>query len=265
MHWIVLPIVYELFLWWASTGLIIYLYRRPQRTFGHSFAGATLVLLAALGGIVAIRDDTSLAGAYLGLTCGTLAWGWQIAGFYLGIITGPRRSACPAGCRGLQHFKHGLQATLYHELASLVGAGVIAALTWGAANQLGLWMYLLLWLMHTVAKVNVFLGVRNFSPQLLPGHLRYLESFFTRRSMNLFFPFSLAGAVALAVLLLRHALMLEANSFAAIAALFLGCMLLLGILELCLLMSPPPRARRVRNKARAAPVEISGIAIGEND
>lgn len=233
------PLVYALALWWASTALIILLYRLPQRTYRLSFAAITLVALASLCGIWLVRDDTGMVGAYVGFTCGTLVWGWQLAGFYMGFVTGPRQEPFVWHPSDVVRFGQAVHASLHHELAALAGVVVIAFLSQGALNMLGLWTYLLLWLMHLAAKINIFLGARNFHAGLLPDHLRYLGVFFRYRPMNLFFPFSVTVAVVTATLLWRWALHPEATDYEAVAGTLLGFLTLLGLLEIWLLMTPP--------------------------
>ncbi len=235
----VAPLVYALALWWASTAAIILLYRLPQRTYRLSFVAITLIALASLCGVWLVRDDAGMRGAYLGFTCGTLVWGWQLAGFYMGFVTGPRQEPFVWHPSDVVRFGQAVHASLHHELAALAGVVVLAALSWNAQNALGLWTYLLLWLMHLAAKINIFLGVRNFHAGLLPDHLRHLGVFFRYRPMNLFFPLSVTGAIAAATLFWRWALHPDASDYQAVAGVLLGFLTLLGLLEIWLLMTPP--------------------------
>jgi putative photosynthetic complex assembly protein 2 len=233
------PILYALVLWWASTGVIIVLYRLPRRTYALSFAAATLVLLGCLFGLYATRNDTSAFGAYVAFTCGTLVWGWQLTGFYMGFVVGPRLEPRPGAYSERVRFTRAVRASLHHELAALAGVPLTFALVWDAANQLGAWTYLLLWLMHAAAKLNVFFGARNFNEALLPEHLRFLGEFFRQRPMNLFFPISVTLAIGATALIFRRALDPAASEFVAIGGVFVGFLTLLGLLEIWLLMVPP--------------------------
>ena len=42
----------------------------------------------------------------------------------------------------------------------------MVALTWGGANQVGTWTFLVLWVMRLSAKLNVFLGVPNLTERV---------------------------------------------------------------------------------------------------
>lgn len=70
--------------------------------------------------------------------------------------------------------------------------------------------------MRTSAKVNLFLGARNLSEEFLPPHLRYMESFFRRRAVNLLFPVSVTVASLVPAMLLAHALHPSTSHAAAV-------------------------------------------------
>ena len=235
-----LPILFTLFFWWFSTGVILYLDGLPVRTFRWSFLAASVLLAAALYGLSATRNDTSVGGAYLAFTCGLLAWAWQEVSFLLGFVTGPRQSASPAGCSPWTHFVCAIQAILYHELALALTAFAVVALTWKAPNQVGTWTFLLLWCMRQSAKLNLFFGVRNLNENFLPEHLRYLQSYFTKRRMNLLFPVSVTAASLFAALLWHGALADDVAAFEATGLTFAGTLLSLAILEHWFMVLPLP-------------------------
>jgi len=234
----VLPVLYTLFVWWFSTGVVLYLDGLPRRTFGRTLVAATGVLGAALYALWSSSADTSVAGAYLAFTGALLVWGWQELAYYLGLVSGPQPEPCPAGCNHWQRFGRAVQATLYHELAVLGFGLVIIALTWGGANQIGTFTYLILWSMRLSAKLNVFLGVRNLNEEWLPAHLAFLVSFFGKRPINAFFPVAVTIATVIAAALTGHALAHE--GFAAAAFTFLATLMWLAILEHWLLVLPLP-------------------------
>ncbi len=93
-----------------------------------------------------------------------------------------------------------MRAILWHELAILAVGVALIAVTWGEPNQVGTLTFVVLWVMRTSAKLNLFLGVRNLSEEFLPPHLAYLQSFFRRRAMNPLLPVSVLGASAVLVM-----------------------------------------------------------------
>lgn len=233
------PILFALFVWWFSTGAIIYLDGLPTRTFKWSMLGATILFAAALYGLWASANDTSVKGAYVAFAAALVAWGWHEISFYMGYVTGPRKHACREGCSGWAHFGHAIGVSLWHELAILASFLVIAALTWGADNQVGLWTFVILWWMHESARLNVFLGVRNVNAHFLPPHLAYLKSFLSQKPMNLLFPFSVTISTAICAALVTEALIVT-DPFEQAGLTFLATMLALAILEHWFLVLPVP-------------------------
>ena len=195
------PIIVTLFVWWASTGVILYLDKLPRRTFGWSMAGATALMGLALWGLASTSGQADPVSAYLAFLCGILAWAWQLVSYYMGYVTGPRKAPCPPECRGFRRFVEAVRTSLYHEFAILVCGAAIVVLTSGQPNQIGLWTFLILWWMHTSAKLNLHFGAPNLNEELLPEHLRFLVSFMTRKPMNLFFPVSVTLSTIVTVLL----------------------------------------------------------------
>ena len=235
-----LPVLYTLFVWWFSTGVILYLDGLPRSTFKWSMAGATVVLAAALYGLRISSADTSVTGAYVAFTSSVLVWGWLEMSFLMGFITGPWRAPCPVGSRGWLRFRYALRTILHHELALCLAALVVFGITRGGNNQVGMWTFVILWAMRQSAKLNVFLGVRNLSEEFLPAHLRYLETYFARKAMNPLLPLSVAAATLVAVVLWQRAGATDASAFDATALTFLATLLTLAVVEHLFMVLPLP-------------------------
>lgn len=226
------------FVWWFSTGLVLILVRLSRRAIRLSVALATGVGVAALYGLSHTARQTGLAGAYCAFTCALLAWAWHELTFLSGWITGPRRTALPAGLSGWPRFVQSLRAILWHEIGILVVGLIIVAITWRQPNQVGTGTFLVLWVMRTSAKLNLFLGVRNLSEQFLPEHLAYLQSFFRRRRMNGFFPVALSLSMLALVALVMVALQPSTPAATSVGHALVGTMLALAIVEHALLVLP---------------------------
>jgi len=230
---------YTVFLWWFTTGVILWLDGLPRGTFRWSMLGATAMLLAGLIGLATSAGDTGALGAYCAFTCAILAWAWIETGFLTGFLTGPSDAPCPPDAVGWRRFRLALGAILHHELAILGVAATILAVTWDAPNRLGLWTFLALWGMRQSAKLNLFLGVRNLGEAFLPEHLRHLASFFRRRPMNLLFPVSVSAVTAACVLVFAAA----GRATEPTGLTLLGVLLALGLLEHWFLVLPLPFER----------------------
>ena len=234
-------VLYALFTWYLSTGVILYLDGLPTRTFRWSLLGATAMLAAALCGLAACRGDASPTGAAIGFTCGVGVWAWQEMAFLMGFVTGPRRKGCTE--RGWAHFRNAVAAVLYHELAILAGGALVVAAAWGGVNQVGVWTYMILWGMRLSAKLNVFLGVRNLNEEFLPAHLAFLQSYLTRKWMNPLFPVSVLASTILAGVLVQRAAAPGADAFTTASYALLATMTVLALVEHWFLVLPLPFAQ----------------------
>lgn len=94
--------------------------------------------------------------------------------------------------------------------------------------------------MRVSAKLNVFLGVRNVTEQFVPGHLRYLLTYFRRARMNPLMPFSLivGGAIALRLALLPA----DAGQGVVVGRTLVATILALAVVEHVFLAVPLPDA-----------------------
>ena len=256
-----LPVLYTLFVWWFSTGVILYLDGLPRWTFKWTMLGATTFLLLALLGLYVTRQDTRVTGAYLAFTCALLVWAWQEVAFLLGYVTGPRREPCPAGATGWRRTAYAMQAMLHHELALVVLGALVTAATWDGSNQTGFWTYMVLWVSRQSAKLNVFLGVRNLNESFLPVHLKYLQTYFRRKAMNLLFPLSVFIGSVVAWVLWQGALVDGLEAFEIASMTFIAALLSLAVLEHWFLVLPLPSealwswGMRSRGAAPPAPAE----------
>jgi putative photosynthetic complex assembly protein 2 len=240
MHAYATPALYCLFVWWFSTGVIVFLNNLPKTTFTWSLSGFSVIAAVSLYRLAAGSHDTSVAGAYAAFTYGVLVWGWHEMAFFMGALTGPRKIAAPPGIGEWARFRMGVAASIDHELAILGTAVLVLWATWGAPNQVGCWTFMALWGMRQSAKLNVFLGVLNLGEAFVPAHLSYLMSFMTRRRMNWLMPFSVLGGSFLVAELARKAGASGVTPFETVGYGCLITMLALAVLEHTLLVLPLP-------------------------
>ena len=136
-----LPALFTVFVWWFSTGSILWLGRLAPRHFAPVMLSATMVLGFAIVGLHISAGHTSVGSAYCAFTCAVLVWGWQEIAFLLGYVTGVRRSECPPDSRGWQRARQAAETILHHELALIVLALLVLAASWNQPNQTGWWTY----------------------------------------------------------------------------------------------------------------------------
>lgn len=235
---VALPVLFAIFVWWFATGIVLLLDGLPRTTFRWSHLLSTLLALGAFVGLAHTAQQTTPAGAFCAFTCALLVWGWHELSFLTGWVTGPRQRAADPGVRGWPRFVQAVAAILWHELAILASGALIAAITWDAANTVGMATFAVLWVMRISAKLNVFLGVRNLSIEFLPPHLAYLASFFRKRAMNLLFPLSVTASTAVAAWMVLEALAAPPGGAYATGQMLVVTLLVLAILEHWLMVLP---------------------------
>jgi putative photosynthetic complex assembly protein 2 len=235
-------VLYTLFLWWFSTGAILWLDRRPRATYRFSLIGASVVALAAVVGLIATMGSATPTGAMIAFTSAVLIWGWHELSFLTGLITGPRAEACPPGAAGWRRFKLAASTLIHHEIALALTALALVALTWGQTNQVGAWTFLVLFACRLSAKLNLFLGVPNFTDSFFPEHLRYLTSYLKKGPPSALFPVSVIIGCAAAGLMAWRALDPNASAFEVTAFSLTFALTALAMIEHAFMVLPLPDA-----------------------
>jgi putative photosynthetic complex assembly protein 2 len=233
-----IAVLFAIFIWWFSTGIVLILNRMSRSAVSVSLLLSTLLGIAALIGLAHTSRQTGVAGAYCAFTCALLVWGWNELSFLTGWITGPRKTALPSGAVGWYRFIEAFRVVQWHEIGILLVGLAILAITWNAPNQVGTGTYLVLWIMRTSAKLNLFYGVRNLSEAFLPPHLVYIQSCFRRRPMNRFFPVSVLAATVYLAILVSNANAVGNTGAQSVGYALVSTMLALAVLEHLLLVLP---------------------------
>jgi putative photosynthetic complex assembly protein 2 len=235
-----LAFIFGVLVWWISTGLVLFLVWRPIETRRLSMAILTAVLPGALYALSASSGITTPAAAYASFAAALVLWAWHEMSFLLGIVTGPRTTACikPADARAA--LGAATETVIYHEFAIALTAALAVMLTWGEPNQCGTWTFIVLWLMRLSTKMNIYLGVPNITEAFLPKHLSYLKSYFCNRSMNPLFPFSVTAATVATAWLASMAMAATATEFDVVSYGLLATFAALGVVEHWFLVLPLP-------------------------
>ena len=242
MSLVLLSICFAVFIWWFSTGAVIYLDNLPNHTFKWTMAGTSLIAAGAFYGVWLSRNDPTSFGVLSAFSSALLVWAWIEVSFYTGFVTGLNRPACETNCSGWRHLGHAIETSLYHELAIIAIGTALVILTYDSPNQIGLWTYVVLWWMHQSAKLNVLLGVPNLSEEFLPDHLTFIRSFLRKKPMNLFFPISVTASTLIAFELVKAGLDASTRPTDALGYALLATIMVLAILEHWFLVLPLPSA-----------------------
>ena len=234
------PLGMAAFVWWLSTGVVLLLDGLPRRTFRMSMGGLTVIGLAAMVCLARTSQHATVTSAYAAFLCALLVWAWIELSFLTGWITGPSKRPARPGAPQLERFGQAVAAIAWHELAIALLAISVLALTWNEPNPVAAWTFLVLWIMRTSAKLNLFLGVRNTNEEWLPPNLAYLGSYFRRRRFNALFPISVVcGSIAVGWLM-NEALQPGLSAHMTTGLLLTAALLALAVLEHWLLVLPLP-------------------------
>ena len=231
-----LPLLVVAGLWFGSTALVLWLDSRAPSSFGRSLAWSGIV---ATGGALLLGltvDDTSIGAAYLSFAGALAIWGWHELSFLTGVVAGPNRAPCPPRLTSWARFRAAAATLIHHELAMAATAALLLALAWGRTNPTGAYAFALLFGLRLSAKLNIFLGVPAFADELLPPHLGYLRSYFTKAPATPFFALSLLAATGAAGWFAAQALTSEGG--AAVGASLLFTLAALGVVEHLFLVMP---------------------------
>lgn len=235
-----------LFLWWFSTGAILLVVRRADRSGPHAHSGAVIWGLAFLVlGLVAFRVSTNgagLASSYLGFVSAILVWGWIELAFLTGTIAGPNRAKCPAHLAEWDRFLRAWGTVAYHEILLLIGLTIFILGSGGEALAVGAWTYGILYFARISAKLNLYLGVPRINTEFMPSTLSHLPSHFRIRQLNWAFPISITG-LSFATACFAERLYSAANPAETVGFALLTAISALALLEHWLMILPLPDAK----------------------
>lgn len=238
MQGFLLPFGVAMLAWFFATGAILWLDRRPQESWGASILGATILSGFAFAAVLISAESGSVAAAYAGFFAAIVLWGWHEMSFLMGFVTGPRRESCPPDATGWRRFRLATATLIHHEIALALTALILIIVSLGQPNPVAAWTFLLLFGMRLSTKFNIFLGVPQFSDEMLPDHLGYLRSYFRASRGNPLLPWSALASVGVTGLLALAALNAPAGSGAQVGYQLLFALAFLGIVEHAFLLLP---------------------------
>ena len=232
-----------IFLWWFSTGAILWRVRHADRTGHDAHLWSVLLGLPLLaGGFLGLHStlgDASVRGVWLAFVSALAIWGWIELAFLSGIITGPNRSPCPPQADLPERFLRATGTILWHELVLVAALLAIWAISDGVANTTGLWTFVILFFARISAKLNLFFGVPRIHTEFLPRPLAHLASHFRHARMNWVFPLSVTALTFAAACWMERAAAAPTDA-ALVGHVLLTALTLLALLEHWFMVVPLP-------------------------
>ncbi|MFZ1662313.1 MAG: putative photosynthetic complex assembly protein PuhE [Paracoccaceae bacterium] len=235
-----------LFLWWFSTGIILWRVRVADNGTPQDHINSVIIGLPMLAiGLAAARaslPNLSSNGIYLAFLAALALWGWIELAFLSGVVTGPNREPCPPFVGQRDRFWRAVGTIAWHEallVTTLVGLGLASL---HAANPFAFGTFGLLFVARVSAKLNLFLGVPRINTQFLPKPLSHLTSHFRMGRITAFFPISVSALTVFCALLLERAMNADHPGM-SVGYCLLTSLCLLALLEHWFMVLPLPDAK----------------------
>ncbi|MGB8813120.1 MAG: putative photosynthetic complex assembly protein PuhE [Paracoccaceae bacterium] len=232
-----------LFLWWFSTGVILWRVRVADNGMAQDHLNSVILGLPLVAiGVAAARAslaDLSVNGIYMAFLAALALWGWIELAFLSGVITGPNCTPCPPFASTKDRFWRAVGTIAWHELALIATLSCLGIASLHADNPFAFGTFALLFLARIFAKLNLFLGVPRINTQFLPRPLAHLPSHFRIGRITAFFPISVSALTVLSALLLERVINVVHPGMAVGYAL-LTCLCLLALLEHWFMVLPLP-------------------------
>ncbi|MBA4051117.1 MAG: DUF3623 domain-containing protein, partial [Erythrobacter sp.] len=174
----VVPFIVTVAIWFVATGLIAWADNRERATFSTSLLVGSVAGIAGLLVILVSSLSTQMWAVYLSFIGALMVWGWHELSFLTGASAGPRRGPSDPSLTGVARFRQAAATVMHHEVALAVTALLLISLSWNAPNQIGATVFVLMFAMRLISKINLFVGVPNSTSEMLPDQLAYLKTYF---------------------------------------------------------------------------------------
>lgn len=234
----IVPFIVTVAIWFIATGLIAWADNRERATFSTSLMVGSIAGITGLLVILVASLSTSVWAVYLAFIGALMVWGWHELSFLTGASAGPRRGPSDPSLTGIARFRQAAATVMHHEVALAVTALLLISLSWNVPNQIGATVFVLMFLMRLISKINLFVGVPNSTSEMLPDQLAYLKTYFGRNRMTALLIASIGGITAVTVWFAGLALAAPVGSAAMVGASLLTTLALLGALEHLFLALP---------------------------
>lgn len=233
-----MPFIVTVAIWFVATGLIAWADNRERATFSTSLAVGSIAGIAGLVVILVASLSVEVWAVYVSFIGALMVWGWHELSFLTGASAGPRRGLADPDLTGVARFRQAAATVMHHEVALALTALLLISLSWNAPNQIGATVFVLMFAMRLISKINLFVGVPNSTSEMLPEQLTYLKSYFGPSRMTLLLAVSVAAIAGVTAGFAAMALAAPVGSAEMVGASLLTTLALLGVLEHLFLALP---------------------------
>ena len=198
---IIAPILFAIFAWWFSTGLLLFVVRLIDRREGFpsepkfmqycSVIGSLPVFIFGLYLFHNTLNSLSPTSIYLAFISALIIWGWLEFAFMCGVVTGTNSGSCVSQLSGWERFRLSFLTICYSEIA--IGVTFMWLITFGISGQnyFGLLAFSVLFFARLSAKLNIFFGVPFINFEFLPSPIQHIATYFCVRKVTAMFPISI--------------------------------------------------------------------------
>lgn len=233
-----MPFIVTVAIWFIATGLIAWADNRERATFTASLMIGSIAGIAGLVIILVASLSTEVWAVYVSFIGALMVWGWHELSFLTGASAGPRRGMADPGLTGVARFRQAAATVMHHEVALALTALLLISLSWNVPNQIGATVFVLMFAMRLISKINLFVGVPNSTSEMLPEQLAYLKTYFGPSRMTVLLALSVAGIASATAWFASLALAAPVGSAEMVGASLLTTLSLLGVLEHLFLALP---------------------------
>lgn len=233
-----MPFIVTVAIWFVATGLIAWADNRERATFSTSLMIGSFAGICGLLVILVSSLSAQVWAVYLSFVGALMVWGWHELSFLTGASAGPRRVPSDPALTGVARFRQAAATVMHHEVALAVTALLLISLSWNAPNQIGATVFVLMFAMRLISKINLFVGVPNSTSEMLPVQLDYLKTYFGRNRMTGLLALSIGAIAAATAWFAGLALAAPVGSAEMVGASLLTTLAMLGVLEHLFLTLP---------------------------
>ncbi|MEM9277458.1 MAG: putative photosynthetic complex assembly protein PuhE [Pseudomonadota bacterium] len=171
-------VLFVIFVWWASTGAVLWLVQALDKQMHARLLFMTVVCALGFAGVIIASAHTTVWSVYMAFTSAILIWGWIEFTLLSGLITGSEVNPCPPSISETRRFWLAFKTICYHEYVLLSAMCVLAVLDSTAGSGMAIKTFALLWFMRLGAKLTIFSGVPKLSTNMMPKRLAYMKTYF---------------------------------------------------------------------------------------
>ena len=237
----ILAIIFTIFIWWFSTGIILYAIRRVDYSSKISHKAFTFyctpLLLIGMVGFIWTLNGSSTLDIYLSFVSSLFIWGWFEIAFLSGVITGKNKKKCDNKTMGWERFNLAWNTINYSELSLLVVTVIMYFLVKDSLNFFGFLTFVTLYLARVSAKINFFVGVPYINFEFFPKPIAHMKSFFKIKPPSFFWIISAAIMLYLVILWGQNAFNENFDQHIKIGFLLISSLTFLALFEhLCMVI-----------------------------